>query len=141
IMTSVPPVTSHDPPLSTVSVTSTPVTATPPGLDTLMFPVTFQSESVPASCVTLTVYLNVAVPPAALSISVLSTSFVMPHVNVRLRLGLASFVTINELRSQPSEQLEFVFPKSGALTLSPGLRVHVITPPATVHVPDETFDG
>src|SRR5262249_20590763 len=125
-------VTSHSPPLSTASVTLTPVMSAAPGFETVIVPATVHSESVPASCVTSTVYLNVASPPGVVRTSVLSTDFSICHVNVRLRLGYALLVTSSSLGLQPSPQKGFVFPKSGALISSPGLTTTEITPLATV---------
>jgi len=42
--------------------------------------------------VTFTVYLNVAVPPAAMSMRVLSTALLMPQVKVRVKAGEAVVV-------------------------------------------------
>src|SRR5207248_1356539 len=52
--------------------------------------------SAPLSCVTLTVYVNVAVPLESTTL-VMSTDFEMPHVKVSL--ALASFVTVGAAAS------------------------------------------
>src|SRR5215469_4249788 len=59
----------------------------------------------------------------------------MPQVNVRVNLGFAVLVTTGGSTGQPVPQsLGLKLPKFGALRVSPGLTVSVITPPLTLQV-------
>ena len=93
----VPPVTVHVAFASLIASLTFTVTGAEFGLLTAIEPLTAQALSVPASRVTLTVYVKVA--PSAVSISVLSTSFLIVHLKVRVNAGVASFVAVNALAS------------------------------------------
>ena len=63
MLTFVPLVTVHTPPLSTASVMVAVIASQSLGLLTVMLPVSCQPLLMPPSCVTEIVYLNVAVAP------------------------------------------------------------------------------
>src|SRR5262245_24637539 len=82
------------------------------GFVIVIVPFTAHALSVPLSYEALTVYLKVAEPPPISATDVLSTSFVMFHLYVRLNDGVAVFETV---RSEPWQSVtvwlaEPVFP-------------------------------
>src|SRR5439155_175437 len=66
----------------------------------------------PLSWVTETVYLNVAVPPAAIFCWVWSTLFVMPHLNVRVNEGVAVLLTVRSAPTHSWTEASAVWPVS-----------------------------
>jgi hypothetical protein len=62
---------------------------------TVIVPVTSQLPKVPESCVTVTVYVNLAEPPGKMFTSFLSTDFAIDHVNLFFKDGVAVFVALS----------------------------------------------
>jgi hypothetical protein len=91
----VPPVTVQVAlPSAIESVTATLETGSVLGLVTVIEPFTSQPLSTAELLVTVTVYLNVADPPLAMSCWVVSTLLVMPHEKVRLNDAVAVLAAV-----------------------------------------------
>src|SRR5262249_9493375 len=95
-----PPLTLQRPPLSTASLTLAVIASQSLGLLMVIAPVAIQALSVPASWVTVTVEVKVAVPPSAMLIRVWAASLAMFQWKVRVNVVAAVLLTVRSLPTQ-----------------------------------------
>src|SRR5262245_3162825 len=106
-VTLVPPVTEHAPPLSTASDTLTPVKSKKSlGLVSVIVPLVFQPLSVCPVWVTVMVKVTLAVPPPSFSMRVGVADFAIFQLKVRVKPGVATFVTARSTGVQRVTVLE-----------------------------------